>query len=139
MRIKVAWLFLAAVGLSLFCASAVASDVKFGVWQHDKQEGRYYCEYQYPAKTNPTQINVQILIWYPDDKDRRNFYYFANKKNQYWGRCVCPADPNYNPQVMQWAKLTDGKWKDLPKGDCPAPGDGDSQRASIDKIPKPPI
>jgi hypothetical protein len=140
MRAKViARLFIVTACAVFLCPKAGASDVKFGDWQYDKQQDRYYCEYQYPAKGNVTKINIQIMIWYPNDKERRNYYYFANKKNEIWGKCVCPANPAYNPDEMQWSKMVGGKWEELPKGKCPAPGDGDPERASIDKIPKPPV
>jgi hypothetical protein len=132
-------LMASAFALMLFPSMATASDVKFGKWMYDKKEDRFYCEYTYPDKVKPqAQINVQILIWYPNDKERRGNYYFANKKNEFWGKCVCPADPNYNPAVMQWSKMKDGDWNKLPDGDCPAPADGDPKGATIDKIPKPP-
>ena len=117
---------------------AAASDVKFGKWQKDAAKERYFCEYQYPADGNAKQINVQIAIWYPNDPARKGFYYFANKDNKIWGRCVCPASSTYNKTVMAWSKLEGEKWKDLRKGECPAPKNGDAKRASIDKIPDPP-
>ena len=55
------------------------------------------------------------------DAKRNNYYYFANKDNKIWGRCVCPASPNYDKTAMQWSLLEDGMWQDLPKGKCPAP------------------
>lgn len=132
-------LTVAAFALTLWCPEAQASDVKFGKWMKDKKEDRYYCEYQYPDKAKPkTKTNVQTMIWYPNDKARKGNYYFANKDNKVWGKCVCPADPNYDPKVMQWSKMVNGKWKELPKGDCPAPANGDPEGASIDKIPRPP-
>jgi hypothetical protein len=65
--------------------------------------------------------------------------YFANKENKSWGRCVCPTNSNYDPRVMQWSKLTGESWDELPKGERPAPKDGDPQLAAIDKIPDPPV
>ena len=110
----------------------------YGQWQKDPDRDRIFCEYRYPAKDDPTKINIQIMIWYSNDAKRSGYCYFANKENKIWGRCVCPKNPGYNPGVMQWSKLMDDNWSDLPKGDCPAPKDGDPGRALIDKIPDPP-
>jgi hypothetical protein len=112
--------------------------VTFGRWQRDPVRDRYWCRYQYPDKNNPNRRNEQIMVWYPDDGTRNGYYYFVNAKNQYWGRCICPANPGYNPNVMQWSLLTDGQWEDLPPGDCPSPKDGDPQGAAIGSIPDPP-
>jgi hypothetical protein len=125
--------------LALGAGDSSASNVKFGKWQKDPNRDRYYCQYEYPAKNNPTQINIQICIWYPHDAQRKGYYYFANKNNQIWGRCVCPASPDYNPNVMQWSKLMNNQWQNLTPGDCPAPKDGDPNGAAIDKIPDPPV
>jgi len=110
----------------------------YGMWKNDPNKDRMFCEYRYPAKDNPAQINVQIMIWYPNDPDRTGYYYFANKENKIWGRCVCPKNSNYDPNVMQWSKLMGDNWQELPAGDCPAPKDGDPSLAAIDKIPDPP-
>ncbi len=110
----------------------------YGGWEKDPNKDRMFCEYRYPSKDNPAQINVQIMIWYPNDPARCGYYYFANKEHKIWGRCVCPKDPNYDPGVMQWSKLMNDEWQELPKGDCPAPKDGDPDRAAIDQIPDPP-
>lgn len=128
-------------------AGVSASDVKFGKWMKDPDKDRYYCEYKYPAPPKRVEgkivveIKVQICIWYPNDAARKEYYYFANKDNKIWGRCVCPASPKYDPkpEKMQWSTMKDGKWDDLPEGDCPAPKDGDPKRAQINKIPDPPV
>lgn len=115
--------------------SLEGSDVKFGAWKLEKGKDRYYCEYRYPARNNPAQSLVQIVIWYPNDAQRKGYYYFANKSNQVWGRCVCPKNPTYDPNTMQWSKFENNAWTDLPAGTCPAPKDGDPARAAIDRIP----
>jgi len=111
----------------------------FGTWHKDPDRDRYYCEYRYPAKGSPSKINKQLCIWYPDDEVRSGYYYFSNKENKIWGRCVCPANRDYNPDVMQWSKLDGDSWDELPQGDCPAPKDGDEAMAAIGQIPDPPI
>ena len=111
----------------------------YGGWQKDPNSDRMFCEYRYPSKNDPTTINVQIVIWYPNDPDRCNYYYFANKSNKIWGRCLCPKSPAYDPDVMQWSKLNGDDWEELDKGDCPSPADGDSTLSAIDNIQDPPI
>lgn len=111
----------------------------FGMWKTDPNNNRMYCEYRYPALNNPAQINVQLVIWYPQDPDRTGYYYFANRENQIWGRCVCSKNPTYDPNSMQWSKLIDNSWEELPQGETPAPKDGDPDMAAIDKIPDPPV
>ena len=131
-------LFASLVISATIAGGGLASDVTFGKWKKDPAKNRVFCEYQYPAKGNPTQINIQICIWYPSDGQRNGYYYFANKDHKIWGRCVCPANADYNPDVMQWSKLVDDNWEELPKGDCPAPKDGDPGLAAINEIPDPP-
>ena len=110
----------------------------FGSWQKDPNRDRFFCEYRYPAKNDPTTINVQVMIWYHNDPARSGYYYFANKEHNIWGRCMCPKHPNYDEDAMQWSKLMNDDWTELPRGDCPAPGDGDPGLAAIDQIPDPP-
>jgi hypothetical protein len=111
----------------------------FGMWRRDPNSERFYCEYRYPDRGEPGRINVQLCIWYPNDPDRSNYYYFANRENKVWGRCVCPASSQYDPNVMQWGKLNGDQWNDLPPGACPPPADGDPGLSAIDRIPDPPV
>lgn len=111
----------------------------YGAWRRDPNRDRYYCEYRYPSADNPVTINVQIVLWYANDPQRSNYYYFVNKKQQVWGRCVCPNSPSYDADAMQWSRLTNNNWIELPVGDCPAPADGDPQQAAINSIPDPPV
>lgn len=111
----------------------------YGAWKKDDKKNRMYCEYRYPDKEDPEQINTQTMIWYPEDPKRSKYYYFANKENKIWGRCVCPKSDDYDANVMQWSRLNgNNEWDELPQGDCPAPKDGDPQNAAIDRIPDPP-
>jgi hypothetical protein len=132
-------LALATIAVLAVAGAATASNVQFAPWKKDNNRNRWYCEYRYPSKVNPTIVKVQICVWYPDDAQRKNYYYFVNNENKIWGRCVCPASPSYNPNVMQWGRLNGDQWTDLPAGECPAPKDGDPVQASIDKIPDPPV
>ena len=110
----------------------------YGQWEKDPNRDRWFCEYRYPDRSDPTVINVQIMLWYPNDAQRSGYYYFANKKNEIWGRCVCPSDPDFDAEVMQWSTLAGDAWTELPAGDCPAPKDGNPKLAAIDAIPDPP-
>ena len=42
----------------------------YGQWQKDPDRDRIFCEYRYPAKDDATTINIQIVIWYPNDSKR---------------------------------------------------------------------
>ena len=137
----VTWLRLCvALGLvlTLLPAEARASHVKFGKWHKDENRHRWYCKYTYPDKTDSTHTDVQTCLYYPEDKGKSDYYYFANEKGKIWGRCVCPKSRDYDAEHMQWSKYRDGAWHNLKKGECPAPADGDDEQAVIDKIPDPP-
>lgn len=131
---------LVALGLALALpSSASASDVKFSKWKKDPGKDRLVCEMTYPAKDTPTKTKTQYVVAYTSDPVRKNFYYFATTEGKIWGRCVAPPSKAYDKDVMQWSKMSGDKWVDLPKGECPAPSDGDPKKAVIEKIPDPPI
>ena len=128
----------------LFGAHTACAKVTFGKWEYDEKNKRWKCPYTYTNKNGGT--STQYLIWYSDNNDLKGFYYFTTSDHKaYWGRCVCPRNPAFNPKVMQWAKIDKGKegqkdkWKDLKRGECPAPGDAsDPIDDQIDDLPPPP-
>src|SRR5437660_5127332 len=124
--------------LTLLSPEARASHVKYGKWYKDEKKDRYYCKYTYPDRTDSSHTNAQICLYYPHDKAKSDYYYFASEKGKIWGRCVCPKSSHYDADHMQWSKYSDGEWHNLKKGDCPAPADGDQDQGVIDKIPDPP-
>src|SRR4051812_26670571 len=86
------------------------SDVKFGKWKKDPGKDRCYCEYPYPSKSHPVVLNVQMMIYYPNDPARRDYSYFANKENQISGRCIQPPSLRYDPRAMQWLVTKEDGW-----------------------------
>ena len=111
------------------------SQVRYGDWKEDKKKDCFVCEYKYPSKNNSSRVGNQLLIWYPNDSERKDYYFFASKGNQLWGRCVCPKSVEYDRKEIKWSVFEKNKWTNLPAGACPAPKDGYIGRASIDRIP----
>ena len=118
--------------------SLEASQVAFGTWKKDKKQDRFVCEYKYPMRNNPNRAGSGQLLWFPNDAVRKDYYFFANKGNQIWGRCLCPKSSSYSSKELKWSMFEKNHWNDLPGSSSPVPKDGYPGRASIDKIPDPP-
>jgi hypothetical protein len=120
---------------------------RYGQWSDlktDPQGKKYHqCKYNYKTKTGDDA--VQYVVYYPNDAQRKNYYYWTKDGSNYWGRCIRPGAPNYNDTKMQWYKYdTTGQGIStvtititLTLGDCPAPGDADSDDGIV-KVPPPP-
>lgn len=115
-------------------ASLEASQVQFGPWKEDKKKDRFVCEYKYPLN-NGLRFGAQQIAWYPNDPERKDYYYFATKTEQIWARCLCPNSSAYNRKELKWSVPDKTNWTDLPDGACPAPKDGHAGRAAIDAVP----
>jgi hypothetical protein len=89
---------------------AGAYNVSFGKWTRDAERDRYACEFTYPDRTNPKTINTQLLMWYPNDPERKGYYYLANSKGEIWGRCHSPAHSSYDAKNLRWWKYTGQNW-----------------------------
>lgn len=109
--------------------------IKFGGWKLDKKKDRYTCEYRYPSKNSPNKVIIQSLIWYPNDPDRKGYYYLAGKGDQIWARCVCPKDPAFDAKVLRWSKFENKNWIDPAAGEFLVPKDAEPSRSYIDQVP----
>ena|ERR1700722_86098 len=130
------WIAVAVVFFA--CSHSAKAQVEFAGWERDEPNKRWVCKYTYLNKDG--KQSTQYMVWDPSDPDIKGYYYFSSSDHtKYWGRCENPSHPNYNPKVMQWAIRVDNKWKNLPAGECPAPGDSaNKDKDAISKLPPPP-
>lgn len=130
-----------ALTTTLLLMSGQARADEYGKWVKNEKEKILVCEYKYETKKSTKDkpdYNVQKVVIYYEDPDRKNFAYYYNAKNEPWARCATPTHPKWDAKVMYWQQLGGGKdsYKDYDiVGYCPAPGDG---KNSIPTFPLPP-
>ena len=129
-------LVLAAI-IATMANCSLADAGNYDGWRYSEVKKRYYTTYTYQSKTGGKAS--QNVLYYPRDKQRKNWYYYVNSKGQSWGRVAHKKHPSYKPGKMLWQKWDAKKkaWVNYPtKGYCPAPANG---KNPIDMIPDPPV
>ena len=140
-RILVLFTVLAALAVLPSVASAQDFRDRYEKWtrQTDAQGGTYFqCKYHYPSLNGDS---VQYIVWKPNDPRKKNFYLWTSDGTNYWGKCLAPGAPGFNPEKLQWfcyQRLGDATITlALTPGSCPAPNDADPEDGII-AVPPPP-
>ena len=93
--------------------------------QTDPQGNVYFqCKYHFATLNGDA---VHYVTWRPADAQKRNYYFWTSDGLNYWGKCLAPGAPGFNPEKMQWycyQRLGDVTITlALTPGSCPAPAD----------------
>ena len=117
-----------------------ANHGQYGKWHFDQQNQRHVIKYTY--RNNQGGISAQLCFYHKNDPNRNGFYYWIKEgSNQYWGKCVRPGSPQFDPRQMKWSRRNaqNNGWIFLPGGECPPPPDAAGlPNAEIAGIPLPP-